>query len=817
MILLSNKFLAPYRMGQIKPKFGPVGAVTYYRTYSRKNKTVQKADGSRFEIQGQMEHWIDNCIRVTEGNFSLTADRNDPTLTEKNAEDFFHYMFTMGIIPPGRGLWMMGTKYQQERGGDALNNCWFIAVRPQSYENMAMYQDLGYIFSNPEKPMPSFPFVFTFDRAMTGGGVGFSVERKNIDLFPKTSTMVNLKIYMKPDHPDWEYIKGKPEWEQLQHILTDDKKDILGHYTFKTADSRQGWGSSYRELIDAHYQDVNSVTLVFDMSDVRGYGELINGFGGTASGPLPLMVLFNDVNQILNGSYRSRITSVDALDILNMTGRCVVAGNVRRTALISAGDPNDQEYVDAKNYQLVAPIMEKENGWVKWDNGKQVRRPYQEVVDEFYEDLKLKHLQASGGKYTEADKELVTAAAKKQADDLFYMAWAQENHRWASNNSVYIDDRFEDWGFLSAGIIANGEPGIINMYLMKNFGRIMDGIQMGIDADAEGTNPCAEITLENGEPCNLVEVLPYMVKQAGLDIFRAIELATQYVFRITFANYEWPVTQRVIQNNHRIGVSLTGMQDYFLDEYGHYVVKGFEEDDQGNRVPVFHKAILDEVDSWYGHVDSVNNAHAAALGVKPAKKKTTMKPSGTVSKLPGLSAGIHFHYAPYLIQRIRFHELDGNLAILRRLGFHIEPAMREPNTMVVSFPVKAPNADHPNFQSAGNTSLEEQFANQYFFAYAWADNAVSATLTFQFEKDEHLQIEKLLSWYGKRVKTISLLPYSGHGYVQAPWEPINKEQYDAMVSTIDGNPEDIYAMLTSLDNIEGLLDADCIGGACPTK
>lgn len=789
MIRLSSAFLAPYRMGQIKPTFGPVGAVTYYRTYSRKAKTIVTKSGLREEMQGNMEHWLDTCIRVTEGNFNLVE--NDPTATEEAAEQFFEIMFNMGILPPGRGLWMMGTKYEQERGGDALNNCWFVAVRPQSYEDIRMYKHGEYVFSHPTELMPSFPFVFTFDRAMTGGGVGFSVEQKNLDLFPAVSTMVGLKIYLEKDHPDWDYIKTKPEYNQIAHLLTDDLSELEGYYIYETEDSRQGWGMSYRELIDAHFTNQPTVNLAIDMSKVRGYGAKINGFGGTASGPLPLMVLFNDVNSILNSRWMNKISSTDALDMLNMTGRCVVAGNVRRTALISIGDANDGGYVDAKNYTLVAPIMEKdENGWVKWIDGKQVRRPHSEVVEEL---------------------------GREKADELFYMAWAQENHRWASNNSVYTDDRFTDWGFISAGIIANGEPGIINKHLMKHFGRIMDGLQLNIDADAEGMNPCAEITLANGEPCNLVEVLPYMCRKHGIDVFLAIQLATQYVYRITFATYEWPVTERIIRQNHRIGVSLTGMQDYFLDAYGHYAVKGFKTNEDGFEEPVFHTDILEELDSWYHHVDEINEEHAHALGAKPAIKKTTMKPSGTVSKLPGLSAGIHFHYAPYLLQRIRFHELDENLKVLQACGFPMEPAQREPNTIVVEFPVKAPNADHPNFQSAGNTSLKEQFANQYLFAYAWADNAVSATLTFKYEENEHEQIESLLGWYGQRVKSISLLPYSGHGYVQAPWEPITKEEYDRRVAEIGMQPEELYATLNSLENIEGLLDADCLGGACPVK
>src|SRR5690606_31837579 len=116
--------------------------------------------------------------------------------------------------------------------------------------------------------------------------------------------------------------------------------------------------------------------------------------------------------------------------------------------------------------------------------------------------------------------------------------------------------------------IANGEPGVMNTWLTQNFGRIKDGFKEGIDALAEGTNPCAEISLESSEPCNLVEFVPYMCEKFGLDHKRALEIATQYTYRITFAKYMWPATQRVIARNRRIGVSLTGTQDYYLTKYG---------------------------------------------------------------------------------------------------------------------------------------------------------------------------------------------------------------------------------------------------------
>lgn len=800
------------------PPFGIIGAPTYKRTYSR---PLLDEEGNQYD----KETYLQTITRVIEGNVELGQINNDPTATEEWAQKALKYFFNFAVMPPGRGYWMMGTDYARKRGGDALNNCWYVAVKPQSYENIEMFQDQEYIYSHPEKPMPSYPFVFMFDRAMLGGGVGCGVNKRNIKKMPKVSKKVNLKIFLHHNHPDWMRIVDSEEWDRIAPYVTTSadvaqKAKDKGKYYF-TTDNREGWNVSVRETIDSHFVEgkEEEVDLVIDLSRIRKYGASIKGFGGTASGPLPLIIALVDINNILNAKYGKKISSADGLDMINLLGRCVVAGNVRRTALIALGDHTDQEYIDAKNYKLVEPVMavDPETGYSIWEENKwgrkvQRRKPFGDVVEELY-NLRIAEL-TEEFQLTDSQDAQVRKEAEEHANELFTLAWKQENHRWASNNSVYTTEVFKDHHFIAAGIIANGEPGVGNEFLMKNFGRIMDGFQEAIDKDAEGLNPCAEITLWNCEPCNLVEVVPYMVEQAGLSIEEALIIATQYTYRITFAKYMWKATARVIEQNRRIGVSLTSMQDYYLSKYGHYALKEFEGGDITK--PIFHQEIVDELDGWYQIVKSTNIEHARLMNSVPSIKLTTNKPSGTVAKMPGVSSGIHWHYAPYMLQRIRFHETDPNLEVMELCGFHIEKAQKEPNTMVVTFPIKNPNADNPNFRGSGDISLEEQFANQYLFAYAWADNAVSATLTFKY--DETDKIEPLLKAYNNKIKSTSLLPYSGHGYVQAPWEPITEEKYNELVAGLKMNPDDAYKLVKLVREPEDeMLDSDCVGGACPSK
>ena len=1109
----------------------------------------------------------------------------------------------------------METHTMTIESGILTGQCWYVAVRPQSYEDIEMFKDQPYIFSDPWKEMPSYPFVFMFDRAMLGGGVGFGISKDNMNKIPKVTSKLDLKIFLHPKHPDWERIKSSEEWERIKDVITTDvsiaeKANSKGHLYF-TTDDREGWDISVREMIDAHFQPISVTDLVIDLSRVRQYGARIKGFGGTSSGPLPLITALVDINNILNSRVTQSLKSEDGLDIMNLLGRCVVAGNVRRclpegtmvhttsglkpiedikvgdtvytskgtskvldhvdqgvqgtvyirtqlgnfectdrhrmavliapnkykwkmayeikagdrlvfpvnsmegvetslpqygvktkkykdtnsvdikipeldeemawffgyfqgkgyvdsksvsvdvpddllssagirvkeqmerfgvriqedskrkdkcsafrvssvqladylyqfkqpnksinipsfilsakqnirvaylngvmdangtvknkpivlcssvypdflkqlqavyhslgiptrfelkraargnwkdlynlnlvgkkfikdlksmshigikistvktptmglneygfprdmvleaelpvgkywdkksaqltysrlkevlpdwdfnyipievksvdlsgrkvqtyditteaqefiaegllvhnTALIALGDATDEDYTQAKNYTRVLPIMEKdEKGYTVWETNKwgrmvQKRRPFNDVVGEIYD---KKRAELGTTVLTESMAMELQQQAEMEAQELYDLAFKQENHRWASNNSVYTYEMFEDHHFIAAGIIANGEPGVGNKWLMENFGRIKDGYQEGIDSGAIGLNPCAEITLNSNEPCNLVEFVPLMCMKFGLDFRKGLEIAAQYAYRITFAKYTWPATQRIISKNRRIGVSLTGMQDYFLEKYGHYAVKGFEDEDITK--PIFHQEIVDELDDWYHVVKEVNYWHSYRMNSKPSIKLTTVKPSGTVAKLPGVSSGIHWNYAPYMIQRIRFHETDPNLEVLKACGFPIEKSYNEPNTMVVEFPIKNAGADNPNFLSSGDVPLEVQFANQYLFAYIWADNAVSATLTFQ--QDEINKIEPLLKAYNNRIKSTSLLPYVGNGYTQAPWQPITKEEYERRVSELQARPEDIYDLFDLTQEIDDdLLDSDCIGGSCPIR
>ena len=395
------------------------------------------------------------------------------------------------------------------------------------------------------------------------------------------------------------------------------------------------------------------------------------------------------------------------------------------------------------------------------------------------------------------------------------------HHRWASNNSVAINSKFNNYGPIADGILHNGEPGIVNLDLSRNYGRIVDGYQPGIDDDVEGTNPCGEISLANGEPCNLFEVFPYTAEKQGWNLKEAFTLATRFAKRVTFSHYDWEVSRKIIQKNRRIGVSMSGIQDWLLNDLGHRVVTGFEDavDEQsGEKIkkPIYDPKGIEMVDSLYKAVITADKAYSEELGVNPSIKHTTVKPSGTVAKLAGVSEGMHFHYAGYLIQRIRFQASDPLLPALKECGYHTEPDIYTKNTICVEFPLRAAHADSKNFASAGTVSIEEQFATQAFLQTYWSDNAVSCTITFQ--SDENDEIAPLLRQYRHTIKSTSLLPYYGGSLKQAPKEPINKKTYEERAALITDDVEEVFTKQN--DDQKGLElvgQTDCEGGACPIK
>ena len=725
----------------VTPHWGELGWVTYKRTYAR-----------WLPEKNRSENWDETVKRVIEGNINLDPRLKDSPSTEvvneltDEAKDLFKLVYGLGATPSGRNLWVSGTDYQK-RNGDSLNNCWFIAIRPQKYGDSHIVPD----YLGQKQKAVSMPFSFLFDQLMKGGGVGFSVVQDNIKKIPAVDNKIDLTIVIDKKSASYaDSVKlgatDKAEWAKQNEGKSD-------YIYYNLPDTREGWVLANARLIDMHFNQTNSenkTKLVLDISRIRPYGAKIHGFGGTASGPMPLVEMLFDINNIINNRVNSNLTSVDCTDICNLIGKTVVAGNVRRSAELALGTSTDQDFI----------------------------------------------------------------TMKQDKDKLYH-------HRWASNNSVAIDSKFNEYEPIANGIRENGEPGIVNLDLSRNYGRIIDGYQKDIDGDVEGTNPCGEISLGNGEPCNLFEVFPYIAEQENWDLKDVFRLATRFAKRVTFSDYDWEISRNIIYKNRRIGVSMSGIQDWLLNDLGHRVVTGFEDStdkETGEKIkkPIYDPQGIKMVTAAYQAVIAADKEYSKTLNCNESIKHTTVKPSGTVAKLAGASEGMHFHYAGYLIQRIRFQASDPLLKALDACGYYSEPDIYSPNTTCVEFPLRAAHADSKNFASAGTVSIEEQFATQAFLQTYWSDNAVSCTVTFQ--SDEGDKITSLFKQYRHVIKSTSLLPYYGGSLKQAPKEPIDKEKYEERKAQITGDVAQVFAEQNDDQKDLELVDqTDCESGACPVK
>lgn len=706
----------------VKPHWGPLGWITYKRTYAR-----------FLEDEKRTETWPETVKRVVEGNVNLDprlekGDEKAKAEMQEEAKKLFSLIYSLSATPSGRNLWVSGTRYQRMHG-DSLNNCWFISMKPQPYGQSKVLPP----YLSPDQKAVSMPFAFTFDELMKGGGVGFSVTRDNISKMPPVERPVNLKVFIDSANRSFE------EAKEAGAIPLSQKEEREGEETLRVPDSREGWVEALAYLVDSHFSYGPSPILSIDVSDLRARGERIKGFGGTASGAGPLVEMLLDANKILNEAVGRRLSSVDATDIGNLIGKAVVAGNVRRSAELALGDWDDEAFRKMKQ-----------------------------------DPEKLMH------------------------------------HRWASNNSVVTNGKKEQFREVAKEVVINGEPGVVDLELSRNFGRLVDGFNPEADPLAMGTNPCGEITLEDGEPCNLFEIFPAIAEENGWDLGEVAALAARFAKRVTFGSYDWQISRNAIERNRRLGVSLSGIQDWFLSRFGSRAVIGWEDGK-----PVYNEKIAKALSDLYGSVKKADEEYSKALGCFPSRKLTTVKPSGTVAKLAGASEGMHFQWARHFIQRIRFQDQDPLVAVLKECGYKVEADIYNKHTMCVEFPVKPFGADLDTFASAGDVSASEQLATQAFLQRYWSDNAVSCTVTFR--KEEEGSLPSILSAYAGKIKSTSLLQYVDGGYAQMPKEAIGEERYEAMQEAISADPEAAFGDAIEEAQLEIVGQSDCAGGACPVR
>ena len=403
---------------------------------------VYKRTYARLKEDGATEEWYETVERCINGAQKIGAG-----YTREEAERIYDYVFNLKCNFAGRMLWQLGTSTVDRFGANSLLNCWATAMREPK------------------------AFLFLFENLMLGGGVGYSIRREDVHELPKIKKGVNVV-----------------------HEATKDADYIV-------PDKREGWVNLLSKVLDAFY--VTGKSFSYSTILIRGYGEPIKGFGGKASGPQILIDGIDKITKIFQAREGKKLRSIDVLDICNIIGSIVVAGNVRRSAEIALGDPDDILYLRAKNWG-----SGNVPNWRAMSNNTIYADSFDHVLDEI----------------------------------------------WKNGYEINKDSGY-----------ANGEPyGFFNLPLSQKFGRIKDGpisqnLLYPTDIDnCEMTNPCAEISLSNYECCNLCELYLNNItsKEELIDCAKLLYKTQKAIAALPFIHEE---TNRIVHKNMRLGLGVTGV------------------------------------------------------------------------------------------------------------------------------------------------------------------------------------------------------------------------------------------------------------------
>ena len=507
-----------------------------------------------------------------------------------------------------------------------------------------------------------------------GTGVGYSVQRHHVEKLPEIN---------------------RPSGKRTRRYLI--------------GDSIEGWADAVKMLILSYFNGTSKIR--FDFSDIRPKGSALVTSGGKAPGPQPLRECLVKIEGILDTKQNGdKLSPIEVHDIVCHIADAVLAGGIRRAALICLFSADDDEMIAAKA-----------GAW--WEENPQRGRANNSVV-------------------------LMRHKVKKE---FFLDLWARVKASGA------------------------GEPGFYFTY----------------DKDW-GTNPCCEIALRPYQFCNLTEVNVSNVDSQEDYEARVRAAAFLGTLQASYTDFHYlrPVWQRNTEKDALIGVSMTG------------IASG---------------AVLDLDMKAASKVVKDENARVAELlGINPAARCTCVKPAGTTSLTLGTSSGIHAWHNDYYIRRIRVGKNESIYGYLSE--FHPELVedeyFRPHDTAVISVPQMAPKGSITRSESA-----LEMLERVRRVSGEWVQGGhrkgqnthnVSATVTIR--EEEWAPVGEWMWENRECYNGLSVLPFSDHTYVQAPFEDCDEETYNKLMESLVN--VDLTNVIEVEDNTDLSGELACSGGSC---
>jgi ribonucleotide reductase alpha subunit len=336
------------------------------------------------------------------------------------------------------------------------------------------------------------------------------------------------------------------------------------------------------------------------------------------------------------------------------------------------------------------------------------------------------------------------------------------------------------------GYKGNGEPyGFFNLESSVKYGRMGEERP---DTSIVGVNPCAEIPLSNRESCNLSEIYLPMVgsKEELIDVACLLYKVQKAVAALSYLD---PASDKITSQNMRLGLGVTGVAQA-LDR-------------------------VDWLDDTYKALRELDSAWSAERGWPESVRLTTVKPSGTLSLLPGVTPGVHPGFSQYFVKRMRMASSDILVNYCKSKGYFVEPlrnfdGSQDPRTVVVEFPCKFPEGT----VLAEDMTAIDQMDLVRKLQRVWADNAVSVTVYYKPEELEGIQ--DYLKEHWSEMKSVSFLLHSEHGFDQAPMGELLEEDYLKILETTTPLGEKLSGSTIMTDDDMALLD-ECATGACPIR
>lgn len=552
------------------------------------------------------------------------------------------------------------------------------------------------IFNCAYAPVEMTKFFSELMFLLLGGtGMGYSVQKRHVDQLPK--------------------IKA-PESDE--------------EYKFQIQDSIIGWADAVKVACKAFF---NAGTLpIFDYRDIREKGADLITSGGKAPGPDPLRICIDRIIPILRQAIGRRLRPIEVHDINCIIADAVLAGGIRRAAMICLFDKDDQEMLNAKinipitDFKVLIPADESGTVVASWTSvyGIQI----QDKLSPYH----LSILEETG-----------------------CLPWDKATP-WrarANNSAVLVRGEVSEEEFTAL------------MKVVQRSGCGEPGVYWTNDPDW-GTNPCCEIALKPYQMCNLTEINAGVI-HTQLEFNQAASAAAFLgTLQAGYTDFHYlnPRWRKACEEESLLGVSMTGIASGTVEK-------------------------LDAAEAA-SYAVATNKQIAMLIGINPATRVTTVKPAGTTSLVLGTSSGIHAWHAPYYIRRMRAGKNEALAQYMAKaVPELVEQDVTNPNQVVLSFPQKAPEG--AVYRDEPMLSLLERVKQ---ISKTWVDyghikgkNRHNVSCTISVKDDEW---DTLIDWMWKNQDAyngISVLPFYGSmSYPQMPFEDITKEQYEAMLPLLEG-------------------------------